>query len=270
MTGAAEGGLLALALDAQFDRTHFVYAAYTVAGHAGHAAVSRCALPRSRGPSRRARGAPRRHTGRGEPGRGARRRAGWPAVCRIRRGRERRARRERSRPYSGKILRLNTDGTTPEDQPAGIAGRSRPTCSLAARARLASRDRSARGRRREAAATSRSSDRCRPASGSPNHARPRMTLPAGTGAAAHGLLSRDAAVPALSGDLFVAAEDGRAPSAAALRQARSDAPRSRPSASCRTRQPHPGRRDRPDGVVFVADRPRAAAVGTALGTSALS
>ena len=32
MTSAGEGGLLALALDAQFERTHFVYAAYTISG----------------------------------------------------------------------------------------------------------------------------------------------------------------------------------------------------------------------------------------------
>jgi glucose/arabinose dehydrogenase len=74
MTSAAEGGLLAIALDAQFDRTHFLYAVYTVSGREG---TRRFRLVRYREVD----------------GRSAHRRAGWQAVRGVRRGARHRAHR---------------------------------------------------------------------------------------------------------------------------------------------------------------------------------
>ena len=109
------------------------------------------ALPRSRRPARRARRAARSgFRPRARPAAALGDRPGWPAVCRVRRRPPAPAARPALASYSGKILRLNTDGTTPQDQPAGIpvfASR----LSVAARAGLASGDRRALDRRREAA-----------------------------------------------------------------------------------------------------------------------
>ena len=127
-TRASEGGLLALALDAQFDRTHFVYAAYTVAGpqgtrrfrvvryrevegRLGERVVLLDAIPAAARPA----------ASLGD-------RPGRPALCRVRRRRGSGRRTPPLASYSGKVLRLNTDGTTPQDQPAGLRC-SQPTFS---------------------------------------------------------------------------------------------------------------------------------------------
>ena len=55
MTSASEGGLLSIALDAQFERTHFVFAVYTVAGPDGAGGSASSATGRSAADSASAR-----------------------------------------------------------------------------------------------------------------------------------------------------------------------------------------------------------------------
>ncbi len=161
--------------------------------------------------------------------------------------------------YSGKVLRLNTDGTTPQDQPAGPRVRDR--LSVAARTRLASLDRRAVGRRRkrrDARGTARSWTPRLAATSS----RARLPLPAGTGAAALAFY-RGTLLPAFAGDLFVAAEEGR--HLLRLRLDRRDPARIvRPSACCRIRQSHPRRRRHQRRHHLRGDRPGGAAAGAAL------
>ncbi len=119
MTSALDGGLLALALDAQFERTRFVYALYTVAGPGE---TRRFRLVRYREVDGRlgervvlleripAAARPAASLGVGPDGRlyvafDAGADTGRTAALAS---------------FSGKILRLNTDGTTPRDQPSGI------------------------------------------------------------------------------------------------------------------------------------------------------
>jgi glucose/arabinose dehydrogenase len=207
MTSAAEGGLLAIALDAQFDRTHFVYAVYTIAGPEG---TRRFRVVRYREVASRlgervvllddipAAASPAAALGVGPDGRlyvafdAAVSTGRVPAVA----------------SYSGKVVRINTDGTTPEDRPSRnpvfaadfVSPRSldwHPATGALVVADV---------RRRDLEEL-----RIVPASleGSPNLSRTRMTLPAGTGVAGMAFY-RGTLVPAFAGDLFVAGEDGRA------------------------------------------------------------
>ena len=207
MTSAVEGGLLAIALDAQFDRTHFLYAVYTIAGPEG---TRRFRLVRYREVESRlgervvllddipAAASPAAALGVGPDGRlyvafdAAVSTGRAPAVA----------------SYSGKVLRINADGTTPEDRPSRnpvfasdfVSPRSldwHPATGALVVADV---------RRRDLEEL-----RIVPASleGSPNLPRTRMTLPAGTGVSGTAFY-RGTLVPAFAGDLFVAAEDGRA------------------------------------------------------------
>jgi glucose/arabinose dehydrogenase len=207
MTSAGEGGLLAIALDAQFDRSHFLYAVYTVAGPEG---TRRFRLVRYREVESRlgervvlldaipAAVNPAAALGVGPDGRlyvafdAAVSTGRAPAVA----------------SYSGKVLRINTDGTTPEDRPSRnpvfaadfVSPRSldwHPATGALVVADV---------RRRDLEEL-----RIVPASleGSPNLSRTRMTLPAGIGVSGMAFY-RGTLVPAFAGDLFVAGEDGRA------------------------------------------------------------
>jgi glucose/arabinose dehydrogenase len=204
VTASGDGGLLALALDADFERTHFVYVAYTVTASEGvrHVRVVRFREVAGRLGERivlidQIPAAPR------------------PAVA-IVAGPDGRiyvaldaspagGRTAALASFSGKVLRLTTDGKTPDDQP----GRSPviatdvlsprgldwhlPTSTLwlidakradAEELRLV---------------------------GSGNGSVPagaRVPLPPGTGASALAFY-RGANVPALEGNLFIAAEEGR-------------------------------------------------------------
>jgi glucose/arabinose dehydrogenase len=199
-TSAADGRLLALA-SPQFDRTHFVYAACTVAGRTTK--VPRRAIDvdsrlGERVVPRRRSHRDRRQRSTGPDGRlyvafDAAVSAGrTPAVA----------------SYSGKVLRLNTDGTTPQDQPSGnpvfatdfVSPRAldwHPSTGALVVADVKRRDLEEL--------------RIVPASlaGSASLSRTRMPLPAGTGAAGIAFY-RGTAVPAFAGDLFVAADEGRA------------------------------------------------------------
>jgi glucose/arabinose dehydrogenase len=208
MTSAAEGGLLALALDTQFDRTHFVYAAYTIAGpdatlyfrvaryrevdgRLGERAVLLDDVPAAPRPAAA--------LGAGPDGRLY---VAFDAAAGIN------GRTPLLASYSGKVLRLNTDGTTPQDQPSGTPVFARDFVSPRAldwhpsTGALVVADVKRRGveELRIVAAS---------LAGSPTLSRTRMPLPAGTGAAGMAFY-RGTLVPAFAGDLFVAAADGRA------------------------------------------------------------
>jgi glucose/arabinose dehydrogenase len=201
VTDASEGGLLALALDAQFERTRLLYAVYTVQAREGS---QQFRLVRYREVGDRlgervvlldrvpAGPRPSAALGTGPDGRlyvafGAAIRTGRTAALAS---------------YNGKVLRLNTDGTTPEDQRTGPV--------------LATDFQSPRGLdwhpstgalwvadiRRPDLEELRVVD---PASSASSR---RLPLPAGTGAAALAFY-RGTLVPAFEGDLFVAAEEGR-------------------------------------------------------------
>jgi len=207
MTSAAEGGLLALALDTQFDRTHFVYAAYTIAGPD---ATRRFRVVRYREVEGRlgervvllddipAAPRPAVALGTGPDGRlyvafdAAVSTGRTPTVA----------------SYSGKVLRLNTDGTTPQDRPSStpvyatdfLSPRAldwHPSTGALVVADVKRRDLE---ELRIVAAS---------VAGSPTLSRTRMPLPAGTGAAGMAFY-RGTLVPAFAGDLFVAADEGRA------------------------------------------------------------
>ena len=148
VTDTSEGGLLALALDAQFERTRLLYAVYTVLAREGSRQFR---LVRFREVGDRlgervvlldgipAGPRPSAALGTGPDGRlyvafDASTRTGRTAALAS---------------YNGKVLRLNTDGTTPEDQRTGpVFATDFP---IAAWIGLASVDRRALGRRRQAA-----------------------------------------------------------------------------------------------------------------------
>jgi glucose/arabinose dehydrogenase len=204
-TSAGDGGLLALALDAQFERTHFLYAVYTVAapeaarrfrvvryrevdGRLGEQVVLLDGIPAAARPAA--------SLGVGPDGQlyiafdsGAA--TGRTAALAS---------------SSGKILRLNTDGTTPRDQPAGS-----PV--------FAADFQSPRGLDWHpvtgalwAADVKRSDvEELRvlvPGGAVGSTSRTRIALPGGTGAAALAFY-RGTRLPTLTGDLLVAAEEGR-------------------------------------------------------------
>ncbi len=230
MTSAAEGGLLALALDAQFERTHFLYAVYTVVGPGRHSPLPPGPLPGSRGPARRARRAPRRDPGGGAAGGGAGRRAGRPAVCRVRRGAST-GRTPALASYSGKSC-----ASTPTARHRQISPRatrcSRPTFNRPAD--WIGIPRPARcGWPMSSGATSKNCASSSPAGNgapSPTHADVVAGSDRCRGA---GLLSRHA-VAGVRRRSLRGGRGGRAPAAAALRQRAIPRGSSRASACCRT------------------------------------
>jgi aldose sugar dehydrogenase len=206
-TSAADGGLLALALDTQFDRTHFVYAAYTVAGPD---ATRRFRVVRYRDVDSRfgervvllddvpAAPRPAAALGTGPDGRLY---VAFDAAVSS-------GRTPAAAAYSGKVLRLNTDGTTPQDQPGGS-----PVFAIDFVSPRALDWHPSTGALVVADVKRRDLEELRivPASlaGSPGLSRTRMPLPAGTGASGMAFY-RGTLVPAFAGDLFVAADEGRA------------------------------------------------------------
>jgi quinoprotein glucose dehydrogenase len=206
MTGAATGGLLDLALDPAFVRTRFVYALYTAAagpealrfrivrfreagGRLGERAVLLDDLPASseRPAGTIAFGPDGKLYAAFDDGGDA----SQPA---------------RPSAYSGKVLRLNPDGTTPQDQPA-----SSPV--------FASDYRSPRGLDWHPvtgalwiADAAGEVETIRVIDNGPRHprtpARSMLPLPRGTDAAAIAF-ARGSQMPALQGDLFAASASGR-------------------------------------------------------------
>jgi aldose sugar dehydrogenase len=207
MTSTGDGGLLSIALDAQSARTQFVYAAYTVLGpddtrrfrvvryrevegRLGERAVLLDGIP----------AAPRPAVVLGIGPDGLLYVAFDAAVSA--------GRTPLIASYSGKILRLNTDGTTPRDQPSG-----NPVFGADFASPRAFDWHPSTGALVVADVRRRDLEELRivPASlaGSASPARTRMPLPAATGAA--GMAFYDGTlVPAFAGNLFVAAEEGRA------------------------------------------------------------
>jgi aldose sugar dehydrogenase len=205
MTSASEGGLLALALDAQFDRTHFLYAAYTIAGPEGTRrfrvvryreaggrlgervvlldripAATRPAASLTTGPDGRLYVALDAAISTGRT----------PALA----------------SYSGKVLRLNADGTTPQDQPAGI-----PVFANDIQSPRGLDFHPSTGALWVADVKRRDVEELRVivsggVSGAPSASRIRIPMPAGVGAAGVAFY-RGTLVPAFAGDLFVAAEE---------------------------------------------------------------
>jgi glucose/arabinose dehydrogenase len=203
MTAAGDGGLLALAVDPQFERTHFVYAAYTVSasqgtrqfrvaryrevnGSLGERVVVLDAVPAAARPAVQLGVGPddKLYVAFDAAGNGGR----TPAQA----------------SYSGKLLRLNADGTTPQDQPSGLPF-------------VASELQSPRGMDWQPSTnTLWLADAKRPGleelriiNGTPQSraGRARINLPAATGAASMAFY-RGTLLAGLSGDLLVAAAEG--------------------------------------------------------------
>jgi len=204
MTTAGDGGLLALTLDAQFDRTHFVYAAYTtlasqgprqfrlvryreVDGRFGERVVLLDAVPTAAKPAVA--------LGVGPDGRL------YVAFDAAGNGNGGRVPTQAS--YSGKILRLNTDGTTPQDQasdspvvvgdlysPRGIDWQPSSNSLWVADAKRPD------------------FEELRIVGAGSRNGAGRLRLPPGTGAASL-TFYRGTLLPGLSGDLLVAAAEGR-------------------------------------------------------------
>jgi glucose/arabinose dehydrogenase len=203
MTSASEGGLLALALDAQFDQTRFLYAVYTIAGPEdtrrfrlvryrevagvlGERVVLLDAIPAAARPAASLATGPDGRlyvaldaaisTGRA------------PALA----------------SYSGKVLRLNADGTTPQDQPASL-----PVFATDIQSPRGLDFHPSTGALWVADVKRRDVEELRVIlSGAPSTSRTRIPLPAGIGAAGVAFY-RGTLVPAFAGDLFVAAEEAR-------------------------------------------------------------
>ena len=203
MTAAGDGGLLALALDAHFDQTHFLYAAYTtsaspgtrqfrvdryreVDGRLGERVVLLDAVPAAARPAA--------SLGVGPDGRL------YVAFDAASNG----GRVPAQASYSGKVLRLNTDGTAPQDKPPGqltVAADLQSPRGLdwhpsTGALWLADARRADLEELRIVGSGSQASG-----------ARGRMSLPPGTGAASMAFY-RGTLLPQLSGDLFVAAAEG--------------------------------------------------------------
>jgi glucose/arabinose dehydrogenase len=204
MTPSSEGGLLALTVDAEFDRTHFVYAAYTVSasqgtrqfrvvryrevdGRLGERVVLLDAVPAAQRPAVSLGVGPdgRLYVAFDTPANGGGRVAALAS-------------------YSGKVLRLNTDGTAPQDQPSG---------QLAVAADL----QSPRGLDwhpgtgalwvADAKRADLEEVRIVGAGSASTGGRNRLSLPAGLGAADLAFY-RGTLLPGFAGDLFVAAAEG--------------------------------------------------------------
>jgi glucose/arabinose dehydrogenase len=203
MTPSLEGGLLALALDREFARTHFVYAVYTMAGSSGshlfrvvryrevggrlgERVVLLDAVPASARPAAA--------LGIGPDGRL------YVAFDAAVSG----GRASALTSYSGKVLKLNTDGTAPRDQQPGqlaIAADLQSPRGLdwhPATGVLVVAD-AKRGDLEEVRAIG---------AGVPAAStRGRLTLPRGFGVSGLAFY-RGTLLPALTGDLFVAAAGG--------------------------------------------------------------
>jgi glucose/arabinose dehydrogenase len=208
MTSASEGGLLSIALDAQFERTHFVFAVYTVSAPDGPDGTVRFRLVRYREVDGRlgeravlldrisVASRPSALLGVGPDGRLY---AAFDAGAI-------KGRTAALASYSGKVLRLNTDGTTPPDQPAGI-----PVFASAFQSPRGLDWHPETGALWVVDAKARNVEELRivvAAGDAGESPRTRLPLPAGTGAAALAFY-RGTLLPAFAGDLFVAAEEGR-------------------------------------------------------------
>jgi aldose sugar dehydrogenase len=202
MTSGADGGLLGLVLDPQFERTRFLYAVYTVADsedarrfrlvryrevgdRLGERVVLLDRVPASARPSAA--------LGLGPDGR-LYVAFDLPAAT---------GRTAAAASYSGKILRLNTDGTTPEDQPAGV-----PVFAADFQSPRGLDWHPVTGKLWAADVRSRAAEELRIVGAVGSDSRLRIPLPAGTGAAAVAFY-RGTLLPALTGDLLVAADEGR-------------------------------------------------------------
>ena len=201
VTDASEGGLLALALDAQFERTRLLYAVYTVQAREGspqfrlvryrevgdrlgERVVLLDRIPAGPRPSAALGTGPDGHLY-----------VAFDAAIRT-------GRTAALASYNGKVLRLNTDGTTPADQRTGPvfatdfqSPRGLDWHPSTGALWVADIKRPDLEELRVVDAASSASSR-------------RLPLPAGTGAAALAFY-RGTLVPAFEGDLFVAAEEGR-------------------------------------------------------------
>jgi aldose sugar dehydrogenase len=201
ITDTSEGGLLALALDAQFERTHLLYAVYTVLGREGSRQFR---LVRFREVGDRlgervvlldgipAGPRPSAALGTGPDGRlyvafDASTRTGRTAALAS---------------YSGKVLRLNTDGTTPEDQGTG------PVFATDFQSPRGLDWHPSTGALWVADVKRRDLEELRVVDAASSVSSGRIPLPVGTGAAALAFY-RGTLLPAFDGDLFVAAEEGR-------------------------------------------------------------
>ena len=201
VTDTSEGGLLALALDAQFERTHLLYAVYTVLAREGSRQFR---LVRFREVGDRlgervvlldgipAGPRPSAALGTGPDGRlyvafESSTRTGRTAALAS---------------YSGKVLRLNTDGTTPEDQRTG------PVFATDFQSPRGLDWHPSTGALWVADAKRRDLEELRVVDPAPSASSRRIPLPVGTGAAALAFY-RGTLLPAFEGDLFVAAEEGR-------------------------------------------------------------
>jgi quinoprotein glucose dehydrogenase len=205
--GAGTGGLLDLALDPAFARTRLVYALYTTAGpdgapefriarfreaagRLGERAVLFDELPAS---AER----PAASIGFGSDGKlyAAFDDGGDPS------------RAQRASSYSGKVLRLNADGTTPDDQPAGT-----PVLAADYRSPRGLDWHPGTGALWVADEAVGRVELIRITDTRPRHprvpARRLLHLPAGTDAASIAFYTA-AAMPALQGDLFAASAQGR-------------------------------------------------------------
>ena len=201
VTDTSEGGLLALALDAQFERTHLLYAVYTVLAREGSRQFR---LVRFREVGDRlgervvlldgipAGPRPSAALGTGPDGRlyvafDASTRTGRTAALAS---------------YSGKVLRLNTDGTTPEDQRTG------PVFATDFQSPRGLDWHPSTGALWVADVKRRDLEELRVVDAASSASSRRIPLPGGTGAAALAFY-RGTLLPAFEGDLFVAAEEGR-------------------------------------------------------------
>ena len=201
VTDTSEGGLLALALDAQFERTHLLYAVYTVLAREGSRQFR---LVRFREVGDRlgervvlldgipAGPRPSAALGTGPDGRlyvafESSTRTGRTAALAS---------------YSGKVLRLNTDGTTPEDQRTG------PVFATDFQSPRGLDWHPSTGALWVADAKRRDLEELRVVDPASSASSRRIPLPGGTGAAALAFY-RGTLLPAFEGDLFVAAEEGR-------------------------------------------------------------
>jgi glucose/arabinose dehydrogenase len=202
MTPSSEGGLLALALDSQFEQNGFVYAAYTVAasedtrkvrvvrfrevgGRLGERLVVLRDTPASARPAVSLRAGP---DGKLYVALDVATGTGRVAALAS---------------YSGKVLRLNSDGTTPPDQP----GRN-PVFATDVTSPRGMDWHPSTGALWLADAKRRDAEELRSVGpGTPSPARARVALPLGAGAAAMAFY-RGTIVPGFSNDLFVAAEEG--------------------------------------------------------------
>jgi glucose/arabinose dehydrogenase len=201
VTDTSEGGLLALALDAQFERTHLLYAVYTVLAREGSRQFR---LVRFREVGDRlgervvlldgipAGPRPSAALGTGPDGRlyvafDASPRTGRTAALAS---------------YSGKVLRLNTDGTTPEDQRTG------PVFATDFQSPRGLDWHPSTGALWVADVKRRDLEELRVVDSTSSAPPRRIPLPGGTGAAALAFY-RGTLLPTFDGDLFVAAEEGR-------------------------------------------------------------